>query len=75
MPDEDWPDKPCCGRRHCDPEIEQQKKDWEGYYSYKGDKWMQEQKKIMMEFIENGTLSSWLYHKSEFYTDSNPYCF
>ncbi len=71
MIDEDWPDKPCCGRRHCDPEIEQQKKDWEGYYSYKGDKWMQEQKKIMMEFIEHGTLSSWLYHKSEFYTDSN----
>lgn len=71
MPDPDWPEKPCCGKPHCDPGIEQQKKDWEEYYTYKGDKWMQEQKKTMMEFIERGTLNSWLYHKSESYTDSN----
>lgn len=71
MTDSDWPEKPCCGRPHCDPGMEQQKKDWEEYYSYKGDEWMQDQKKILMDLIERGKLGSWLHHKSEFYTDSN----
>ncbi|MBS3925601.1 MAG: hypothetical protein KGZ34_02755 [Nitrosarchaeum sp.] len=69
--DSDWPDAPCYGRQSDNPEIDQIKKDWEGYYQYKGEKWMNEQKAILMDFVNNGNLLSYLDHKSEFYTDSN----
>lgn len=69
--DSDWPDAPCYGRTSDNPEIDQIKKDWEGYYQYKGEKWMNEQKAILMDFVSHGNLLSYLDHKSEFYTDSN----
>ena len=69
--DSDWPDAPCYGRPSDNPGMDQIKKDWEGYYHYKGEKWMKEQKEILMSFANQGKLSSYLDHKSEFYTDSN----
>ena len=71
MYDSDWPDAPCYGCPACYPGIEQEKKDWEGYYLHKGAQWMEEQKKSMMNLVDQGKLRLWLDPKSEFFTDSN----
>lgn len=71
MPDSDWPDAPCYGCPSCYPGIEQEKKDWLGYFDYKGEQWMNQKKNKMLKVIEQHGLEQWLHHKSTHYADSN----
>ena len=71
MPDSDWPGAPCYGCPSCHPEIEQEKKDWSGYFDYKGEQWMNQEKSEMLKVIEQHGLEQWLHHKSPHHADSN----
>ena len=71
MPDSDWPDKPCNSRPSYYPSVEQEKKDWQGYFDYKGEQWMNQKRNEMLKVIEQENLEQWLDHKSPHYTDSN----
>lgn len=71
MPDPDWPDAPCYGCPTCYPGIEQEKSDWEGYFEYKGEQWMNQKKNEMFLVIEQAGITQWLYHKSSYYSESN----
>ena len=71
MPNSDWPDRPCYGCPSCYPGIEQEKRDWIGYYEFKGMQWMEQQKDRMLRTIDDKGLDMWLNHKSPYFTDSN----
>jgi hypothetical protein len=69
--DPDWPDAPCYGCPGCNPGIEQEKKDLDNYYKYKGEKWMNEKRNELFAIVKTGELNLWLDYNSKFYTDSN----
>ena len=71
MSNMDWPDAPCYGCPSCYPGIEQAKKDWEGYYEFKGEKWMEQKKIEMLKVIKENGLKQWLNNKSSHNDDSN----
>jgi len=62
--DNDWPQKPCYDE-YPQPSLEQMRKDWEGYYQYKGAEWMEMKKAEMDKAIKEGNLSEWVKQGAE----------
>lgn len=56
--DADWPEKPCYA--FLSPGLAKEKLEWEKYYLYKGQEWMEQKKAKMMQEVANGTLAEWL---------------
>ena len=57
--DPDWPNKPCYDEWPM-PSPEQMRKDWQGYYDYKGKVWMETKQAEMMKAIDDGTIIQWV---------------
>ena len=68
--DNDWPQKPCYDV-YPTPSFEQQRKDWEEYYQYKGEVWMEAKKAEMDAAIKSGTLREWVVQGQELEQNSN----
>ena len=68
--DNDWPQKPCYDE-YPTPSFEQQRKDWEGYYQYKGEGWMEAKKAEMDTAIKSGTLREWVEQGQQLEQNSN----
>jgi hypothetical protein len=54
----DWPTSPCYPPPN--PSFQVLKNDWEKYYEYKGETWMESKKIEMLDAYKNGTLDKWL---------------